>query len=788
MQVSRKYLEQYFDLSTYSNQDLSDLLTNAGFEVEGLLEYNFNNLLVVGLVKECIEHPDSDHLHICQVDVGSEILQIVCGAPNVAVNQKVIVALNGCQLPEIKIVKSKVRGVESNGMLCSLLELGVEESVLSESQKNGIEILDEQAAIGESVLPYVGLDDAFFELGLTPNRSDVVALNNLLKEVAAIVNQSVTIEIPNNHFDYTPSSLHVSIHSKNANYLSAQLVKGITLKESSVEIQNILTQNGIKSINNLVDISNYVMLLTGQPNHIYDARQVKGGLKVVDDYEGEFTALDGNVYQIIKGDLMIFDDEKPLGIAGIMGGEFSKVVDDTQDIVIEIASFERMSIRNTARRLNINSESSVKYQKNIDPQAVNYASEYLNHLLKTQANATAFEEKIESNPKQFNIVTLDLDVERLNKHLGSNFSAEQVFYVMKRLDFKVNKTQVEIPTYRSDITVVEDLHEEVIRLLGYDHLPTTLPQVNASNRSLPYIQRIQREITQFLSKNGFYNALTYTLVSDRINELALNPTGETIKLSAPLSEERKYIRRSIIPSLLESVAYNETRSVNNIALFEISDVTSETGSENRLAIIANGNLQQNNWNKYTLKADFYLIKSLVLALLQNLGFDSNRIFIKENKESTTLLHPYQSAEIYLGRDLLGTIGNIHPLICKEFGIKNSVVAELNLTLIANTKVSKVKYKPISKFQSVNRDIAMLADISTTFDSLKAVILKEGKQLVKEIEVFDIYQGEHIEKGKKSIAIRITLQSETETLDTNTINQLMENIATTLQNKCNVIIR
>lgn len=788
MQVSRKYLEQYFDLSKYSNQDLASLFTNAGFEVERLVEYNFNGLLVVGLVKECVDHPDSDHLHMCQVDVGNEVLQIVCGAPNVAVGQKVIVALNGCQLPEIKIVKSKVRGIESNGMLCSLSELGVEESSLSDEQKNGIEVLKDDAIIGADVQSYIGLDDAIFEIGLTPNRSDVVALNNLLKEVGAILNQYIEIQIPNSDFEFEKSTVKVAIQSKNSNYLSAQYVRGVELKKSSAKIQSILSQNNIKSINNLVDISNYVMLLTGQPNHIYDARQVKGGLRVVDDYEGDFVGLDGNTYQIIKGDLMIFDDEKPLGIAGIMGGEHSKVVEDTRDVIIEIASFERMSIRNTARRLNINSESSIKYQKNIDPQAVNYASRYLNHLLSEEASATCFEEKVETNTKHFEVVSLELNVEKLNKHLGSSFTEEQVFDVMKRLDFKIDQSKVEIPTYRGDISVVEDLYEEVIRLLGYDYLPTTLPVVNANNRSIEYIQRIQKEINQFMIKNGFYNALTYTLVSDRMNELALNPKGDTIQLNAPLSEERKNIRRSIVPSLLESVAYNETRSINNIALYEISDVTSEAGSENRLAITVNGNLQQNYWNKYQLKADYYLMKSLIFTLLSNFGFDSNRIFIKENKESIHLLHPYQSAEIYLGKDLLGIFGNVHPLICKEFGVRDCVVGELNLSLIANNKVSKVKYRPVSKFQSVNRDIALLADVTTAFDTLKTVILKEGKQLVKEIEVFDIYQGEHIEKGKKSIAIRLTIQSEIETLDTNTINHLMENILSALQNKCNVTIR
>lgn len=785
MLVSRKYIAQYFDLNQYSNTKIAQILTDAGFEVEKVNEFDFDGKLVVGEVLRCEKHPDSDHLHVCEVDVKDETLQIVCGANNVKQGIKVIVAKIGCQLPELKIVKSKVRGIESSGMLCSLLELGVNEQLLSDQQKNGIEILSDDAIVGENVLSYVGLDDAIFELGLTPNRSDVVSIHNLLKELSAIFNQPVNIEIPT----YIDNGVDTPIKAvcDLSRYISAQRVEGVEIKESSKKIQDLLSIYGIKSINNIVDISNYVMLLTGQPNHMYDASYVKGSLRIVDDYEGEFLALDGNTYMIEKGDLMIFDDEKALGIAGIMGGEHSKVCESTKDVLIEVANFERMKIRNTARRLNITSESSIKYQKNIDPKASEYATRFIVSLLQQEANAKTVFKKVESNPKQIKNVVLQFDTNRLNQHLGSSFSNEEIFDCFRRLDFKVENNRVSIPTYRSDITVVEDLYEEVIRLLGYHHLPTTLPKVEASNKTLPLIQKHQRSISQFLTHHGYFQTVTYTLISDVLDKMALNPTGCTIALAQPLSDDRKYIRRSVIASMLEVVAYNKARSIEDIALYEISDVTSEMNSENRLGIVLSGNAVANHWKKQVIKSDFYVMKALVYRILQQLGFDQTRVFIKPN-ESHTILHPYQTVDVYIGRDFVGTIGKVHPNVLKQMNIPETYVAELNLTLLSSLKVSKIKYKPISKYQMITRDIALLIDEKISFEEIKVVIEKAGKPLVKQLTVFDIYQGEHIEVGKKSMAIRMRIQSENETLDTKQIQELTDKIAGALDKAFSAQIR
>ncbi len=785
MLVSRKYIEQYFNLENYTNDAIAEALTTSGFEVEGVIAYDFKNKLVVGEVLTCEKHPDSDHLHICTVDVAIEQLQIVCGAKNVAVGQKVIVALVGCELPQLKITKSKVRGIESSGMLCSLVELGVPESTLTDEQKNGIEILKSDAIIGDIANKYIGLDDVIFELGVTPNRSDVVALNNLLKELAAIFNQQINIEIPTVTTNLIDTPLKVAC-SENR-YISAQKIENITIKDSSEHIQSLLKTYNIKSINNIVDISNYVALLTGQPNHIYDAEFVKGSLRIVDDYEGEFVALDGNTYNIVKGDLMIFDDEKPLGIAGIMGGEYSKVTENTKNVIIEVANFERMKIRNTSRRLNITSESSIKYQKNIDPQASDYASRYIVDLLIKEADAKNVYNKIESSQKQINLTTLKLDYQRLNNHLGSHFSKEEVFSVMKRLDFEIKNDEITIPSYRSDITVAEDLYEEVIRLLGYDHLPTTLPTVSASNKSLPLIQKMQRNISQFLNKNGIQQAMTYTLISDELNSFALNVKEDAISLASPLSDDRKIIRRSILPSLLEVLAYNESRSVENCSLYEISDVTDKESSENRLSIVLSGNKYANKWNNHVVTNDFYVMKSLITQMLVQLGYDKQRIVYQANTNQS-LMHPYQCVDVYIGRDFIGTFGTIHPTISKKFIVSKCVLAELNLTKLESLKVGKIKYTPVSRYQSVKRDIAILVDKSVTYGAIKSVIEKTGKSLIKSLEVFDIYEGENIGSDKKSMAIRITLQSQTETLDNHTIQSLMENITTTLTTQLNAQIR
>lgn len=788
MQISKKYLEQYFDLTAYSNTSLATKLTDAGFEVEAIHAYDFGDKLVVGYVMECQKHPDSDHLSVCQVDVKEEVLQIVCGANNVAKGQKVIVAKNGCKLSEFTIKKSKIRGIESNGMLCSLVELGVDPTTLSETQKNGIEILPQEAIIGSNPLVYVGLDDVIFELGITPNRSETIALNAMLYEISAILRQKLVLEIPSSIETDKITPIKVMTESKYCDYISAQKVDGITIKPASMEIQTTLQQNGVKTLNNVVDISNYVMLLTGQPNHIYDARFVKGSLRVVDNYEGEFLALDGNIYHIEKGDLMIFDDEKPLGIAGIMGGEYSKIVDDTKDVIIEIASFARMRIRNTARRLNINSDSSVRYQKNIDPLASTYASGYLTTLLKNEAEAKLFYQKVESSPKVFEPTVLSFSLEKLNTHLGTSFIQAQVEEVFTALNFPYSESKVTIPSYRLDITIEEDLYEEIIRLLGYEHLPTTLPVIENTIKQENKLFKNQRAIMEYLNKMGISEAITYTLVSDVLNALAISPSGKTIQLAAPLSEERKNIRRSILPSLLESIAYNVARNQENIALYEVSDVTSETTSENRVAIAISGNLQENKWNHYQLQADFYVMKSILYTILQQLGFDKARIFIQPNTENTEFFHPYQSASIYIAKQWIGTFGMVHPKILKQYDIKNTVAAEFDLSKLTTMKVSKLKYQVLSKYPSLTRDIALLADLDVTFDQLKAVIQKVGKQLVKEIEVFDIYQGEYVEAGKKSIAIRVLLQSDTATLETNQVNEIMNEMIQQLEKTCNVTLR
>lgn len=788
MQISKKYLEQYFDLTAYSNTSLATKLTDAGFEVEAIHAYDFGDKLVVGYVMECEKHPDSDHLSVCQVDVKEEVLQIVCGASNVAKGQKVIVAKNGCKLPEFIIKKSKIRGIESNGMLCSLVELGVDPTTLSETQKNGIEILPQAAILGSNPLVYVGLDDVIFELGITPNRSETIALNAMLYEISAILRQKLVLEIPSSIETDKITPIKVMNESKYCDYISAQKVDGITIKPASMEIQTTLQQNGVKTLNNVVDISNYVMLLTGQPNHIYDARCVKGSLRVVDNYEGEFLALDGNTYHIEKGDLMIFDDEKPLGIAGIMGGEYSKIVDDTKDVIIEIASFSRMRIRNTARRLNINSDSSVRYQKNIDPLASTYASGYLTTLLKNEAEAKLFYQKVESSPKVFEPTVLPFSLEKLNTHLGTSFTQAQVEEVFTALNFPYSENKVTIPSYRLDITIEEDLYEEVIRLLGYEHLPTTLPVIENTIKQENKLFKNQRAIMEYLNKMGISEAITYTLVSDVLNALAISPSGKTIQLAAPLSEERKNIRRSILPSLLEIIAYNVARNQENIALYEVSDVTSETASENRVAIAISGNLQENKWNHYQLQADFYVMKSILYTILQQLGFDKARIFIQPNTENTEFFHPYQSASIYIAKQWIGTFGMVHPKILKQYDIKNTVAAEFDLSKLTTMKVSKLKYQALSKYPSLTRDIALLADLDVTFDQLKAVIQKVGKQLVKEIEVFDIYQGEYVEVGKKSIAIRVLLQSDTATLETNQVNEIMNELIQQLEKTCNVTLR
>ena len=799
MRISRKWLSQYMDVSAYSIQELADKITSAGLEVEGIEWLSQGSNLTIGYVETCENHPDSDHLHVTTVNVGDEVLDIVCGAPNVAAGQKVIVAKVGAKLPDGEIKHGVIRGKESNGMICSLLELGVDAHILSDEQKSGIEVLPEDAPVGcNDPLGYLGLDDEILDIGLTPNRSDCLAAFSMALEAGAILNKEVKLPEFEGASDVgKPTTLKINSTKKKCPLFLGKIVGNITIKESPKWMQELLLASGMKSINNVVDISNIVMLETGQPMHFYDVDAIPNHeITVKDGYEEGYTALDGIEYQLKPEDIVITNQDKPIGIAGIMGGDDSKILDTTRGLIIECAIFDHVSIRNTSRRLSLATEASIRYQKGIEPLAAKKAMDRAIQLLVQYADATELEETVVYGESNYVPNTISCTLEDMNSRLGTDFSQEEVFDVFARLHFEPvfedGIYTVTIPSYRTDVEGKADLSEEVIRLLGYDRLPSTLPLMEMTEGKLNYKQKTIRNTRNFFCSQGLQDCVTYTLVSTDKKDNAILSCGEAIELSIPMSEERRWIRTSVLPSLIDVVSYNHARTIKDVNVFEISDVASTQGGKTHFAFVLSGSLQQNRWTGFNLPSDFYTGKGLVETLLENLGIASSRLQFKPNTKDTVHFHPYRSAEVYIGKDLVGFIGQIHPVYGKKVSTKNVIMAEFDLDMIIGIKKSKIKYVPVSKFPSVSRDLAFVVGRDLPVDKIVSVIKKQGRvnkeMIIRNVEVFDVYEGEHVQPNEKSVALSVTFQSDTHTLKDDEVNTVFENILNAIQKECNASLR
>lgn len=801
MRISKKWLGQYLDLSDLSDDQIAQAITDAGIEVEEIIPLASATNLAVGHVLTCEMHPDSDHLHVTTVDTGDGIRQIVCGAPNVAADQNVIVALPGAKLPGGEIKSGKIRGQLSDGMICSLAELGVDKHSLSEEQLAGIEILPAEAPVGErDVLGWLGLDDTVFDVSLTPNRADCQASWNMAREAAAVLNRKANLPRSEGAADAgadVPTRLTVSSQTDRCTHFYGKVIGSVKLGPSPDWMKQILRAAGMHSINNVVDISNIVMLETGQPMHFYNAKAIPAlEITVKDGLNEKYTALDGVEYQLEPEDAVITTEGRPIGIAGIMGGDDSKIEDDTTSLIIECASFDPVSIRNTARRLSLATESSIRYQKGIEPMAAKKALDRAVDLLIQYADAREIEQTVEfgssCDPKT--VITCTLG--DINRRLGTDFTLDEVLDVFQRLEFAPiadgETITVTIPSYRTDLEGMQDLTEEVIRILGYDRLPSTLPVMEMTEGKLDLRQQQRRFLQKVLCENGVQDAVTYTLVSKAKADDAILSAGEALELPVPLSEERRFLRTSILPSLLEAIAYNQARGNKNVSLFEISALTSADHVEEHLAIVLSGALRQTRWLKDEIPADFYTLKGLIEEFLERLGIGASRLFFKENKKDTTHFHPGKSAEIYIGKDLIGLTGDIHPKYAAKNGLKNVVMAELNLDRILATKKSKVKFTPVSRFPAVTRDLAFVVDRELPASKIVSVIERSGKlgkeSIVKNVDVFDVYQGEHVGKDEKSVALTMTFQSDKQTLNDQEITEVFKKIIEAIQNQCHAQLR
>lgn len=787
------------DISDLSIEEIADKITSAGLEVEGIEKMSQGSNLVIGKVLTCEDHPDSDHLHVCQVDFGERTEQIVCGAPNVAAGQKVIVARVGANLPNGEIKAGVIRGQASNGMICSLLELGVDPHQLSEESKNGIEVLDEAAPVGnENPLAYLGFDDEILDVGLTPNRNDCMAAWSMALETGAILHKEVSLPyVEGSANTGDKSRLIVQSETEKCPLFLGKVINSVSIKPSPKWMRELLMAAGMKSINNVVDISNIVMLETGQPLHFYDIDAIPAQeITVKDQQHFDYTALDGETYHILEDDIVITTEGKPIGIAGIMGGDDSKIEATTKGIIIEAAIFNHVAIRNTSRRLNLGTDASVRYQKGIEPMATYKAMDRAVQLLVEYADANGMEETKQYGSNSYTPMEFDVNLSRINILLGTDFQEDEVIKVLDDLHLKPVKNNadihVKIPSYRMDLAIEADIAEEIIRILGYDRLPSTMPKMPSTVGALNRRQQLRRKYRSMLSDLGYNEAVTYSLVSQKEIEDAVMPQKDIVELAAPMSEDHKYVRDSILPSLLECVAYNQARSIKDIALFEISNVYGKGHVEERLAVAASGALQENRWQNYRVEVDFYTMKGLVEALLDSIGYHGSRVVCKENHTDTKHFHPYRSAEVYLGRELLGLIGQIHPKMAQDYDIAETVALEINLEVLLRNKPQKVKFSEVSKYPSISRDLAFVVKDEVKVGDIITSIKKNGKlhkeNIIQNVEVFDVYTGEHVEKGSKSIALRIVFQSAERTLKDTDINEIHNKILETLEKDLHAQLR
>ncbi len=781
MKLSTNFVKDYVDIDV-DVKTLAKDMTNVGNEYDSAEKLINATKLVVGEVLECEMHPDSDHLHVCKVDIGTEILNIVCGAPNVRKGLKVIVAQVGAELPgNFKIKKGMIRGQESNGMLCSMQELGLESKFLTEEDKNGIHELPDNAKIGEDPIKLLGLDDEVIDFELTANRGDLLSILGMAYEIGAIYDKTVKeIDVSyKENGENINDNFKLNIKTDNCSVFLSKKVKNVNIKESPAFIKNRLIASGIRPINNVVDISNYVMLETGQPLHFYDADSLNGMLEVRMAKEGEkLTTLDGIQRNLSKEDIVISDGAKAIGLAGVMGGLDTEIEDTTKNIIIEVAIFDAVKIRYTSKKI-LRSEASSRFEKGLDPNRTYKAINRACNLLEKYADAEIVGGMVVYDTANKEDKKIDITFKKITDILGLSIPKESILDAFRRLGFSYNVEEdnitVYVPTRRIDIEIPEDLIEEVGRIYGVDNIVGKLPIMPLKTGSY---DKITRQIRNKMVDLGLNETLSYILVNDNeAKQFIKEDDIETLKLLAPLTEERNTLRASILPSLYKIYEYNIARNIKDVSIFEIGKSFYKKaecyGEERKLAGLLSGEYYLGTQN--VKKVDFYIVKGIVEELIDYLGYMGRYSFVIPNNIASEF-HPRQTANINLNGEIIGIIGKVHPRKSEE----NVFVFEINLDKLLAKKTGKMKYKEISKYPSVKKDLSMVLKNEITSEQIEKQIKKSAGSLLIGIKLFDIYTGSNIEQGKKSMAYSLEFSASDRTLTDEEINKVLEQIIQDLE--------
>ncbi|MEF3306185.1 phenylalanine--tRNA ligase subunit beta [Paenibacillus sp. GYB003] len=805
MKVSYRWLSEYVDLKGYTGAELAEKLTRSGIEVDVVESRNKGvTNVVVGYVAAREKHPDADKLSVCTVDAGQgEQLQIVCGAKNVAAGQKVPVALVGAELPDgLKIKRAKLRGVESMGMICSAKELGMNEKLLPKEQQEGILVLPADAPVGRSVLELLGLDDEVLELDLTPNRSDCLSMIGVAYEIAAILGRDV--RLPEDEVALHPSQsktsdfLRVDITAQEAcSRYAARRISGVKVAPSPLWLQNRLMAAGVRPINNIVDVTNYVMLEYGQPLHAFDAGLLEGGrIDVRLAREGEtLVTLDDVERKLEPHMLLITDGVKPIALAGVMGGANSEVSAETTAIVLESAKFDGGTVRKASRQLGLRSEASLRFEKEVNPDAVIPALDRAASLIAKLAGGEINAGVAESVAKPASPVSIAISLDKINRYLGTELASLEVKVILNRLHFPFEDKAdgewiVHVPLRRGDITRDVDLIEEIARLYGYDNIPAT-PIVGATTPgALTREQTVRRTLRRLLTESGLNEVVTYSFTHPEqiAGFRGMYPEAKPIALAMPMSEERSVLRTSLIPHLLDAVQYNRNRNQDDAALFEIGKVfvtgedrlTTLPQEKLMLGIVWTGKRSAAHWGGKAEKVDFYDLKGVFEKVAGALGVADIRYAAAQPEG----FHPGRTASVSVGAGpserVIGRLGQLHPALQQSKDLDDTYVLEIELEPLIERADFTIAYKPLPKYPAIGRDMAIVVDAAVPVGDIRRTVRETAGALLESIDVFDIYTGERLGEGKKSVAFALVYRHPDRTLTDEEVAGLHGNVVAALE--------
>lgn len=810
MQVSIKWLKDYIDF-TETPEQLADKLTMAGIPVENVVDPGEGlEKVVTGRIEKLEPHQNSDHLQICTMNVGlAENIIIVTGAQNVAEGQVVPVAMVGAHLPNgMKISKGKLRGVASNGMLCSAQELKLDLEKLPEEQKTGIFILPSDTPVGIPAKDVLGLNDVVLEFELTANRADCFSVFGLVREIAAITgNKPHFPEIKVNEDDNTKLNDIFSVEIADPDLcsrFSTRMLKNVKIGPSPEWMQQRLEGAGIRSINNVVDVTNFVMIELGHPMHAYDYDKITGKKLIARRaIEGEELHTLDDTSRKAKGEMLVIaDSEKAAGLAGIMGGFETEITDTTTTVVLESADFYGPCIRRTARACGLSSEASGRFERGVDSETTIKALDRAAQLLQEMGACTVCEGIVDvyPNPKQANYVTFT--PEQINNHLGTNIAKDVMLNIITSVGFNVTKDEndeitVKVPSWRNDVTCMADISEEIARLHGFDKIKSTLPNGVSMQGTQSAKQTFIDKVKASLSSQGLYETISFALTNEEtFNKLNIpqdSPLRKAVPIMNPLSDEYPLVRTTLLSSIFDNLARNLARKNDDVALFEVGSVffpkalpvTELPDEVVKIAGAITGRRNAQGWNQTNDMVDFYDAKGIIEELLANLRV--TRYTVETGTHYA--MHPGKTALFKKGRDVIATVGEVHPAVLSAYGITKPVyIFELDATIVMKYMAKDLKYKALPKYPATSRDLAMLVDVDVNAADIEKAMTKAAGQNLTQITLFDVYTGKQVEEGKKSLAFSLTFQSNDKTLTDAEIDPAIEKIVAKLQKDFNANLR